>query len=201
MTDDNTAKATSSERKTTPQKARSSRSTKAVATESATTGEQTVEMNNTEVTDKNAMSTDDKVVQIATRPAQADSTEQSAIALHQQNHIAADGPLMSSEFEVAETISSAGVRPIAASHLELAGSFMNGRPIAASSLTVYEMLPGDRPVFNSEVKMVDGTLLMNRPIMVSSPDLMQGSLLPGGRPIASNQTVDPEPEILMGYLD
>jgi hypothetical protein len=153
-----------------------------------------------EVTGEDVMSADD-MVKLQTPSPQDKASSPSAIALHQHPHVAADGPLMSSEFEIAETISSAGIRPIAASHLALAGSFMNGRPIAASSFTVYDMLPGDRPIFNSEVKMVEGLMLMNRPVMASSPDLLQGSLLPGGRPIASNQNVDPNPEALMGYLD
>ena len=200
MTIDNTAGANDGGTKATTQKARSSRSTKAVATEATATSEQAIEMDTLQVTGEEVMSADD-MVKLQTPPAQDKTSGQSAIALHQHAHVAADGPLMSSEFEIAETISAAGIRPIGASHLDLAGSFMNGRPIASSSMTVYEMLPGDRPVFNSEIKMVEGLMLMNRPVMASSPDLMQGSSLPGGRPIASNQNVDPEPETLMGYLD
>jgi hypothetical protein len=45
------------------------------------------------------------------------------------------------------------------------------------------------------------TLLNNRPIMTSDPMLMSSSMLPGGRPIASNDIVDPDPATLMGYLD
>lgn len=200
MTIDNTAGANDGGTKATTQKARSSRSTKAVATEATAASEQAIETDTLEVTGEEVMSTDD-MVKLQTPSPQDKKASESAIALHQHDHVAADGPLMSSEFEIAETICCAGIRPIAASHLDLAGSFMNGRPIAASSMTVYEMLPGDRPVCNSEVKMVEGLMLMNRPVMASSPELMQGSLLPGGRPIASNQNVDPEPEALMGYLD
>lgn len=200
MTIDNTAGANDGGTKATTQKARSSRSTKAVASKSTATSEQAVKTDTLEVTGEEVMSADN-MVKLETPSAQDKAGNQSAIAIHHHDHVAADGPLMSSEFDVAETISSAGIRPIEASHLELAGSFMNGRPIASSSMTVYEMLPGDRPVFNSEIKMVEGLMLMNRPVMQSSPDLMQGSSLPGGRPIASNQNVDPEPETLMGYLD
>jgi hypothetical protein len=199
MTTDNTAEGNEGGAKATTQKARSSRSSKAVTTESTETNEQAIKTDTLKVTGEDVMSADDMVK--LQPPSQDKASSQSAIALHHHDHLAADGPLMSSEFEIAETISSAGIRPIAASHLDLAGSFMNGRPIATSSLTVYDMLPGDRPVFNSEIKMVEGLMLMNRPVMASSPDLMQGSSLPGGRPIASNQNVDPEPETLMGYLD
>ncbi len=200
MTIDNTAGANDAGTKATTQKARSSRSTKAVAPESTETNEQAIETDTLEVTGEDVMSADD-MVKLQTPSPQDKKGSESAIALHQHPHRAADGPLMSSEFEIVETISSAGIRPIAASHLDLAGSFMNGRPIAASGMTVHNMLPGDRPIFNSDIKMVEGLMLMNRPVMVSSPDLMQGSSLPGGRPIASNQNVDPEPEALMGYLD
>lgn len=200
MTTNNTAGADDGGTKATAQKTRSSRSTKAVAAEATATDDAAIEIDTPEVTGEKVMSTND-MVKLQTPSPKDKKASESAIALHQHDHVAADGPLMSSEFEIAETISSAGIRPIAASHLDLAGSFMNGRPIASSNLTVYEMLPGDRPVFNSDVKMVEGLMLMNRPVMASSPDLMQGSLLPGGRPIASNQDVDPEPEALMGYLD
>ncbi len=200
MTTENTPGADDGGTKATTQKARSSRSTKAVATEATATDDAAIEINTPEVTGEKVMSTNDMVKLQAPSP-QDKKTSESAIAIHQHAHVAADGPLMSSEFEIAETISAAGIRPIGASHLDLAGSFMNGRPIASSSMTVYGMLMGDRPVFNSEIKMVEGLMLMNRPVMASSPDLMQGSLLPGGRPIASNQDVDPEPEALMGYLD
>ncbi|PZV14928.1 MAG: hypothetical protein DCF22_08020 [Leptolyngbya sp.] len=200
MTIDNTAGASSRGTRSTTQKARASRSTKAVASKSTATSEQATKTDTLEVTGEDVMSADD-MVKLQTPDPQDKAGSQSAIAIHHHTHVAADGPLMSSEFDVAETISSAGIRPIEVSHLELAGSFMNGRPIATSNLTVYGMLTRDRPVFNSDVKMVEGFMLMNRPVMASSPDLMQGSLLPGGRPIASNQNVDPEPETLMGYLD
>ncbi len=145
-----------------------------------------------------AMSTD-SVVKVTPRPAQS---EEGAIALSQPQHMVWNRPVMPSEIEVAETMSVAGIRPIAVSHLELAGSFLNGRPIEASHLKVCEMLPGDRPIFDSEIHMVEGTMLPgNRPILVSSPELMAASMLLGNRPISSNETVDPEPSVLMGYLD
>ncbi len=128
--------------------------------------------------------------------------EKGAITLSQPSLTIWNRPVMPSEIEVAETMSVAGVRPIAVSHLELAGSFLNGRPIEASHLKVRDMLPGDRPIFDSEFKMVETAMLPgNRPIMVSDPVLLAASILPGNRPIASNETVDPEPAVLMGYLD
>lgn len=144
------------------------------------------------------MSTDE-VVKLSAHPARS---EEGAIALSQPSLMVWNRPVMPADIEVAETMSVAGVRPIAVSHLELAGSFLNGRPIEASALKVHHMLPGDRPIFDSEFKMVDGALLPgNRPIMASSPSLLAASMLPGNRPIASNEIVDPEPAVLMGYLD
>jgi len=134
------------------------------------------------------------IVKITTRPAQA------AIGLHQPLGASLSGPIMSSDIEVAEVISDAGLRPIAVSHLEIAGSYMNGRPIGASHLAVVETLPGNRPIFASLVKMVEGEVFYgDRPVMVSDPSLMKSSLLPGGRPIASNNTDDSD--TMMGYID
>lgn len=146
------------------------------------------------------MSTDN-VVQITTRPVQEGGSDRSSIALHHPVTMIGDRPVMPSEIEVAETISVAGVRPIAVSHLELAGSFLNGRPIEASAVRVLDMLPGDRPILDSGFKVVEGALLPgNRPIMASPHELLEASMLPGNRPIAPNDD-DPEPAILMGYLD
>jgi hypothetical protein len=108
-------------------------------------------------------------------------------------------PIMPSEIEVVETISLSGGRPIEASNMDLYGSFLNGRPIESTHLTIEAMLPGDRPVFGSEVEMLDEILPGGRPIMVSPASLMQATSLPGGRPIASNQIDDPAN--LMGFLD
>lgn len=145
-----------------------------------------------------AMSTDG-VVKITARPAQS---EAGAIALSQPVNMVWNRPVMPSDIEVSETMSVAGVRPIAVSHLELAGSFLNGRPIEASGLKVREMLPGDRPIFDSEFHMMEGAMLPgNRPIQASRPELMEASVLPGNRPIFSNEVIDPEPSALMGYLD
>jgi len=148
------------------------------------------------------MSTD-KVLDVAAQPAKVDDKQKpAAIALHQPTAMVGGRPVMPSDIEVAETVVDAGIRPIAVSHLELAGSFLNGRPIEASHLKVHNMLPGDRPVFESDFKVADGALLPgNRPIMASSVALLEASVLIGNRPIASNDTVDPEPSVLMGYLD
>jgi hypothetical protein len=155
---------------------------------------------NKDVMSEPTMSTD-SVTKIDVRPAQSDGKD-GAIALSQPVSMIWNRPVMPSEIEVAETMSVAGVRPIAASHLELAGSFLNGRPIEASALKVRNMLPGDRPIFDSGFKMMEGAILPgNRPILASSPELLSGSVLPGNRPIASNEIVDPEPPVLMGYLD
>jgi hypothetical protein len=145
------------------------------------------------------------VVQITARPAQEEKKMEkkktSAIQVKKSSLTIWDRPVMPSEIEFSETMSVAGIRPIETSHLALVGSFLNGRPIAASTLTIHEMLPGDRPVFDSEFKMVDDMMLPgNRPVMVSDPQLMEASILPGNRPIAPN-IVDPEPSSLMGYLD
>jgi hypothetical protein len=145
-----------------------------------------------------AMSTDG-VVKITARPAQA---EEGAIALSEPVNMVWNRPVMPSDIEVAETMSVAGVRPIAVSHLELAGSFLNGRPIESSGLKVRDMLPGDRPIFVSDFHMMEGAMLPgNRPIQASRPELMEASVLPGNRPIFSNEVIDPEPSTLMGYLD
>ncbi|MBF2025352.1 MAG: hypothetical protein IGS48_01110 [Oscillatoriales cyanobacterium C42_A2020_001] len=208
MTADSTAKSNGRASKTTGSRSRTSRATKVEASEALPNGSvqevatDDAMANSEEVIGEDAMSTDN-VVQITTRPAQVDETQkQATLELSQPSLMVWNRPVMPSDIEVAETISVAGVRPIAASHLVLAGSFLNGRPIEASRLTVREMLPGDRPIFDSEFKMVEGMLLPgNRPIMASDPGLLAASVLPGNRPIASNETVDPEPAVLMGYLD
>lgn len=154
--------------------------------------------NGSEVAKEEAMSSD--VVPIDPQPAQTDG-KQGAIQLHEPVLMVSNRPVMPSDIEVAETITVAGVRPIAASHLHLAGSFLNGRPIESSALKVQATLPGDRPIFMSDFKEVEGGALLpgHRPIMASDPKLLHGSALPGGRPIASNEIDDPI--ALMGYLD
>ncbi len=202
MTADNTAKATGDSSKPSGQKARSSRSTKPASAEvSEGVEEQAVKPDSAKTTGGDSMSTDN-VVQITTRPVQEGGSEHSSIALHQPVLMIGNRPVMPSEIEVAETISVAGVRPIAVSHLELAGSYLNGRPIEATHVRVLDMLPGDRPIFDSGFKVVEGAILPgHRPIMASRHELLEASMLPGNRPIASNDDVDPEPAVLMGYLD
>ena len=207
MTGENAARSNGRGGKATAQRSRSSRTSK---TEAAKVDEVEVDQavdtqsDSPTLTSGEVMSTEEKIVPVTAKPAKADDKQkQTAIELHQPLTMVWNRPVMPSDIEIAETISEAGVRPIAVSHLVLAGSFLNGRPIEASALTVHEMLPGDRPIFDSEFKMVEGALLPgNRPIMASSPELLAGSnLLPGNRPIANNDIVDPSAEILMGYLD
>ncbi|UBF25478.1 hypothetical protein K9N68_28480 [Kovacikia minuta CCNUW1] len=125
--------------------------------------------------------------------------KQDAIQLHEFSAFPDASP-MSSDIEIAGTYMEAGVRPVAASNLEIYSSYLNGRPVSASHLQIYEMLPGDRPVFMSEIRMVEGMLLPgDRPIMQSDPRLLEGSFLPGNRPIASNEIDDST--TLMGYID
>jgi hypothetical protein len=214
MSAENTARRTTSRtaKTTADSKPRASRTAKtATAQPSSTvdTAQAESPQTSSETTGGDAMTdtaTNDNVVQITARPAQEEKkkTEKkkaSAIQVQKTSLTIWDRPVMPSEIEFSETMSVAGIRPIETSHLALVGSFLNGRPIAASSLTVHDMLPGDRPVFDSEFKMVDDMMLPgNRPVMVSDPQLMEASILPGNRPIAPN-TVDPEPGALMGYLD
>ncbi len=146
----------------------------------------------------------DNVVKITARPVQGEGSGQKdgAIQLHQGSLMVWNRPVMPSDFEIAETINDGGIRPIAASNMEVYASYLNGRPIMASHLKVAEMLPGDRPVFASDFNAVEGHLLPgDRPIMASDPALLEASMLPGNRPIASNNIIDPEPAALMGYLD
>jgi hypothetical protein len=90
----------------------------------------------------------------------------------------------------------AGLRPIASSNLEVFGTILNNRPVSVSSLRVVNYA-GNRPIFASEIAVHND--FAGRPIMVSDPSLLQSSLLPGGRPIASN-TID-DGETLMGFID
>lgn len=110
-------------------------------------------------------------------------------------------PVGPAQIEVAESISSAGVRPIAASHMEVYGTILNDRPIMASSIQVADTtVPGGRPIFASDIIVRDDlTLPGGRPIFASREDLLEAPLLPGGRPIAANEEV--ETEVLMGFID
>jgi hypothetical protein len=103
--------------------------------------------------------------------------------------------------EIAEMFSSAGDRPIGASHLHIYGTILNNRPIMASDIRVLDTtLVGGRPIFASNLEIRDDlTLPGGRPVFSSDPHLLEASLLPGGRPIASNDIDDAE--ALMGFLD
>jgi hypothetical protein len=140
-----------------------------------------------------------EVIEVTPKPAKGRATKKAEIQLHQPMGSIFNRPVMPSDIEVVSTMTVAGDRPVVASHLELFGSFLNGRPIESSSVKVFEML-GDRPVFESGFQIVDdGGLPGGRPIMASRPELLEASVLPGGRPIASNDIDDPV--TLMGFLD
>jgi len=110
-------------------------------------------------------------------------------------------PVGPAQIEVMESISVAGVRPIAASHMEIFGTILNDRPIMASQIQVADTtIPGGRPIFTSEIVVRDDlTLPGGRPIFASDIRLMDAPLLPGNRPIADNELEDSE--LLMGYID
>jgi hypothetical protein len=135
-------------------------------------------------------------------------TEKSApLATKKETAIAKTGsalpvrPVTPSELTVVGMISSAGERPIGAATMAVFGTYLNGRPIEASSLKLFEILPGDRPVFSTEIAYVPGTPFGGRPIMVSPAGLLGAEEVMGSRPIFSNDIVDPDSASLMGYLD
>lgn len=110
-------------------------------------------------------------------------------------------PIGPGQIEVLENISVAGVRPIAASHMEVYGTILNDRPIMASHIQVSDTtIPGGRPIFTSDIVVCEDLMLPGgRPVFASDVRLMDAPLLPGGRPIADNDTEDSE--MMMGYLD
>lgn len=113
-----------------------------------------------------------------------------------------DRPVAPSEIEVYEEFSVAGLRPIAASHMSIYGTILNGRPIMASDIQVLDVaFPGQRPVFASDVEVRDDlTLPGGRPIVASDVRLLEAEILPGGRPIASND-IDNDMTDFIGYID
>jgi hypothetical protein len=78
---------------------------------------------------------------------------------------------------------------------------LGNRPIEPSTLkVVYSAGVGNRPIFASEMQVVNTDLLPgHRPIMASSSELLNADMLLGNRPIAANEVDDPL--TLMGYLD
>lgn len=138
--------------------------------------------------------------QVATLPAKEDSKE-GAIQVSPSGSVWSR-PITSSEIEVVESYSAAGLRPIAASHLKVYGTILNNRPIMASDIRVTSVgaLADHRPIFASDLVVRDDlTLPGGRPIAASDPKLLEATLLPGGRPVASNEIDDSE--TLMGYID
>jgi hypothetical protein len=145
--------------------------------------------------EENTMSTE--VIDVT--PEAAESKE-GAIQLHGQPTLSIwNRPIMPDDMEVVGTIQSAGIRPIAASHLAVYGTLMGGRPIEANALKVADMV-GSSPIFYNDVQMIEGNNgIFGRPVMVSDPALMNSEAGFGGRPIASNQIDDPR--ALMGFID
>lgn len=136
-----------------------------------------------------------------------DAAKSSPVVAKKESAIAVTGsalpvrPVTPNAVKFVGMFSSAGDRPIGASNLVIFGTYLNGRPIEASSLKLFEMLPGDRPVFSDEMHYVPGTADGGRPIMVSPDGLMNAGEAMGSRPTFSNDIVDPNPAMLMGYLD
>jgi hypothetical protein len=131
---------------------------------------------------------------------EAAESKEGAIQLHRQPSLSIwNRPIMPDDMEVVGTIQSAGIRPIAASHLSIYGTLMGGRPIESNALKVADMV-GDSPIFYNDVQMIEGDNgIFGRPIMVSDPALMNAEAGYGSRPIASNQIDDPR--ALMGFID
>jgi hypothetical protein len=151
---------------------------------------------NTAATEK-AMVEQEQTVETNGDTKSAAKTEVTALSLAAAPERTAD----TGSIEIAEMFSSAGDRPIAASHLNIYGTILNNRPIMASDVKVLDTTPvGGRPIFASNLAIRDDMSLPGgRPIFASDPHLLEASLLPGGRPIASNEIDDAE--TLMGFLD
>jgi hypothetical protein len=145
--------------------------------------------------EKNTMSTE--VIDVTPEAAKS---KEGAIQLHGQPPLSIwNRPIMPDDMEVVGTIQSAGIRPIAASHLAVYGTLMGGRPIESNALKVADMV-GSSPIFYNDVQMIEGNNgIFGRPVMVSDPALMNSEAGFGGRPIASNQIDDPR--ALMGFID
>lgn len=113
-----------------------------------------------------------------------------------------DRPIGPGSIEIYESISVAGMRPIASSDLKVYATILNDRPIMASDIEVLDVtIPGQRPVFSSSLVVRDDlTLPGGRPIIASDVRLLEAELLPGGRPIASND-IDNDMEDFIGYID
>lgn len=113
-----------------------------------------------------------------------------------------DRPIGPGAIEIYEEFSVAGMRPVAASHMPVYGTILNGRPIMASNIHVLDLaFPGQRPVFSSEIEVRDDlTLPGGRPIIASDERLLDAELLPGGRPIASNDIGNDMTDFI-GYID
>ncbi len=96
-------------------------------------------------------------------------------------------------------------RPMAASHLKVLPQegLPNNRPIEASHLNIvstYTAVGGSRPVTASGMEvMATLTISGNRPIAASHLQISETYAVMGNRPVASNETDDPE--ALMGFLD
>lgn len=143
------------------------------------------------------MSIQEEVIDATVTP--ANEEEQSAIQLHNLAVIAAS-PIMPSDIEIVGTILDGGIRPIAASHLDIVGTLLGNRPITSSHLRIAEVMPGNRPIFYDDIKLIDHIEVSgHRPILASDPALMGADMLLGNRPIFTNNTDDAP--ALMGYID
>jgi hypothetical protein len=143
------------------------------------------------------MSIQEEVIDATVTP--SNDEEQSAIQLHNLAVIAAS-PIMPSDIEIVGTILDGGIRPIAASHLDIVGTLLGNRPITSSHLRISEIMPGNRPVFFDDIKLIDHVEMAgHRPILASDPALMGADMLLGNRPIFTNN-IDDAPA-LMGYID
>ena len=131
---------------------------------------------------------------LAEKPASAQANGTKAEAKGEPAGLA----LRTQQTSVPGSIEMAGTRPIGANHLDIYGTYLNGRPIEADHSQIVEYID-NRPVFASTLVVQE--VFSGRPVAASDPRLMASSGLPGGRPIADNELNEGESEGLMGYLD
>ncbi|HIK26741.1 MAG: hypothetical protein N3E45_10690 [Oscillatoriaceae bacterium SKW80] len=113
----------------------------------------------------------------------AKNSKNGSIELYQRAPLPENRPIASDNLEIREIIAIAGNRPISASHLQVRETIS---------------VAGIRPIFASNLQIRDTISVSgNRPIFASTLKIQQ--MLPGNRPVASNDIDDPES--LMGFLD
>lgn len=127
-----------------------------------------------------------KEIPVADAPKAAEAAKDSkngSIELYQRAPLPGNRPIASDNLEIREIIALAGNRPISASHLQVRQTIS---------------VAGIRPIFASNLQIRDTISVSgNRPIFASTLKIQQ--MLPGNRPVASNDIDDPES--LMGFLD